>query len=51
MLKRAKPTAPIGKRPKPQIRVTHSFPDPRPDDPERFLGLVRRLVEMARKKK
>jgi hypothetical protein len=33
-------------RPHP-LRITHSFPDPRPSDGERFVELVRMLLKMG----
>jgi hypothetical protein len=32
------------------IRITHSFPPPRPDDKERFLALVRTLLKLGKEK-
>jgi hypothetical protein len=32
------------------IRITHSFPPPRPDDGERFIALVRALLKLGEKK-
>jgi hypothetical protein len=47
----SKKTTRTRKEPPPQIRITHSFPEPRPDDSERFLALVRRLLKLGKEKK
>jgi hypothetical protein len=38
------------KQPPRLIRITHSFPPPRPDDYERFVVLVRMLGKLGGKK-
>jgi hypothetical protein len=35
------------KPPVPKLRIKHSYPPPRPDDAEKFRGIVRMLLEMG----
>jgi len=35
----------------PPFRITHSFPEPRPDDAERFIALIRKLLKLGEEKK
>jgi hypothetical protein len=51
MAQRTQATVRINKQPPRRLRITHSFPEPRPDDGERFVGLVRRLLKMGEEKK
>lgn len=48
MLKREQKTKPHAS---PQLRITHSFPEPRPDDAKRFLALVQKLAKLGGKGK
>jgi hypothetical protein len=47
----AKKTARTRKQPALQFRITHSFPEPCPDDAKRFIALVKMLLKLGEEKK
>jgi hypothetical protein len=52
-MKKAVPQPAVMRKAKPPqiFRITHTFPPARADDGERFLRLVRMLLELGEKKK
>jgi hypothetical protein len=50
-MKRASEPKKIGKSEARPLRITHTFPEPREDDAERFIKLVRLMLAMGKEKK
>lgn len=51
MSKRTRAPVRASKQPPRPIRITHSFPEPRPDDGDRFTELIRMLLRLGTEKK
>jgi hypothetical protein len=50
MSERKPATNRTNKQPPRQFRITHSFPEPRPDDGDRFIALVKLLLKLGERK-